>query len=64
MSKLQDAVHEPAAFISLTDAILESIAASPAPGLEKAQHLMERLRCPIAPHISLHLATSPHISPP
>ena len=56
VSKLQDAVHEPAAFISLTDAILESIAASPAPGLEKAQHLMERLRCP-------HLPTSPHISP-
>ena len=56
VSKLQDAVHEPAAFISLTDAILESIAASPAPGLEKAQHLMERLRCP-------HLPTSSHISP-
>ena len=61
--ELQEAVHAPAAFISLTDAILESVAASPAAGLEKAQHLMERLRCaclPTSPHISPHLPTSPH----
>ena len=44
VSTLEDAVHAPASFITLTDSILETIAASPAAGLERARHLMNRLK--------------------
>ena len=58
--RLEDAVHDPASFITLTDSILETIAASPAAGLERAWKLMERLRSrdfylPVSDHAKLYV---------
>ena len=60
VSRLEDAVHDPASFITLTDSILETIASSPAAGLERARYLMDRLRSrdfymPVSDHAELHM---------
>ena len=44
LTKLADAVHDPAAFTTLTDSVLDMIAAHSAEGLDEARALMRRLK--------------------